>query len=475
MEHIAELGAEAKEKNSVAGSSVAAAVLLTAGKLVVGVLSGSLGILSEALHSGLDLVAAVVTWVAVRASGRPADEAHSYGHGKVENISALFETVLLLVTCVWIVYEAVERLLGKSVEVEVSVWAFVVMGVSIVIDFTRSRALSRVAKKYNSQALEADALHFSTDIWSSAVVIFGLVLVLVSELTGVSWLAQADSVAALGVALIVVVVSLKLGRRALGDLLDEAPPGLIARLERHCRVEGVEGIRRLRVRMSGPQGFVDVSLSVPAGTTLVQGHAIADQVESAVRELVPGADVLVHVEPEEARAGAGKLTVGTIRDLAALHGLPVHNVRITRLGRRSMVELHVEVAAELNVTQAHALVDRFEQVLQSKHGDVERVVTHIEPAGQEADDADEAAQPEQVERVVRGVVGADPIAVEHRDLRVSSRGRTLDLSFTCLVPADASVPAAHRCTERVETAIRASLDRVGTVSIHVEPVPGEKT
>ncbi|MBM4356118.1 MAG: cation transporter, partial [Deltaproteobacteria bacterium] len=323
--------AEAREKHSVAASSVAAAVLLTGGKLIVGVLSGSLGILSEALHSGLDLVAAVVTWVAVRASGRPADEAYSYGHGKVENVSALFETLLLLVTCVWIIYEAVERLTGKSVEVEVSFWAFLVMGVSIVVDFSRSRALSRVAKKYNSQALEADALHFSTDIWSSGVVILGLVLVLVSELTGVQWLAQADSVAALGVAAIVVVVSLKLGRRALGALMDEAPPGLIARLEEHCRVRGIDGIRRFRVRMSGPQGFVDVALSVPAGTTLPQGHDIADRVERVVQEVVPGADVLVHVEPERDGGSCDLLTVRAIRDLAAEKGLPAHNIRITRL------------------------------------------------------------------------------------------------------------------------------------------------
>ncbi len=461
--------AGAVEKHRVAASSVAAAVLLTVGKLVVGLLSGSLGILSEALHSALDLVAAVVTWVAVRASGRPADEQHSYGHGKVENVSALFETLLLLVTCVWIIYEAVERLLGKSVEVEASIWAFVVMGVSIVVDFSRSRALSRVAKKYNSQALEADALHFSTDIWSSAVVILGLGLVLVSELTGVSWLAQADSVAALGVAAIVVVVSIRLGRKALGDLMDEAPPGLIARLEEHCRVEGVGGIRRLRVRMSGPQGFVDIALSVPAGTTLTQGHAIADRVEGAVQEIIPGADVLVHVEPDGESEGERQLTVGALRDLATDHGMPVHNIRITRLGRRSMVEMHAEVADDLNVTQAHDLVDRFEQVIQSRYPEVERVVTHIEPAGQEAAEADEAPQVQQIERIVRDVVEADSVAQAHRDLRVTERGRQLDLSFTCVVPAKASVAAAHRCTERVETALRASIDRVGSVSIHVEP------
>ncbi len=165
----------------VALSSVGAAVLLTTMKIVVGLLTGSLGILSEAAHSGLDLIAAVVTLFAVRVSARPPDGEHTYGHGKVENFSALVETLLLLATCGWIIYEAIERLFFKTVHVEVTLWSFVVMGVSIIIDFTRSRALMKTAKKYGSQALEADALHFSTDVWSSCVVIFGLIAVLIAQ------------------------------------------------------------------------------------------------------------------------------------------------------------------------------------------------------------------------------------------------------------------------------------------------------
>ena len=208
-------------------SSVGAAVFLTSMKLVVGILTGSLGILAEAAHSALDLVAALVTFFAVRVSGRPADREHPYGHGKVENLSALFETVLLLVTCVWIIYEAFQRLFVQSVEVDPSIWAFLVMGISIVVDYSRSRMLSRVAKKYDSQALEADALHFSTDIWSSSVVIGGLILVVISERLNIPWLAQADAVAAVVVAGIVVWVSLQLGRRTVTALLDGVPASLI--------------------------------------------------------------------------------------------------------------------------------------------------------------------------------------------------------------------------------------------------------
>src|ERR1700722_5696380 len=165
------------EKRAVAGSSVLAAIAITTLKIVVGVTTGSLGILSEAAHSALDLIAALVTFFSVQVSDKPADADHQYGHGKFENFSAFIETALLLLTCVWIVYESVKRLFFHSVEIEPSAAAFLVMFLSIAVDSWRSRALGRIASKYDSQALEADALHFSTDIWSSSVVIVGLALV----------------------------------------------------------------------------------------------------------------------------------------------------------------------------------------------------------------------------------------------------------------------------------------------------------
>src|SRR5215467_7162004 len=176
------------EKRSVAANSVFAAIAITALKIVVGITTGSLGILSEAAHSGLDLVAAVITLLSVRVSDKPADADHQYGHGKVENFSAFIETGLLLLTCVWIVSEAIKRLFFHHVEIEPSIWAFVVMFTSIAVDVWRSKALARIAEKYDSQALEADALHFSTDVWSSSVVILGLVFVLLGRAYHMEWL-----------------------------------------------------------------------------------------------------------------------------------------------------------------------------------------------------------------------------------------------------------------------------------------------
>ncbi len=291
-----------KEKSSAALTSVIAAVGLTTFKIIVGVLTGSLGILAEAAHSGLDLVAALVTLLAVRKSGKPADKEHQYGHGKIENLSALFETFLLLATCAWIIYEAVQRLFYKPVNVELSIWAFVVMAVSIFIDYNRSRILAKAAKKYNSQALEADALHFSTDIWSSSVVILGLVCVFIAEqFKGLAFLHKADSIAALGVAVIVIYVSIELGIRTVKGLLDSAPKGMSEKMQQAVQeIPGIVDCHDLRVRTSGPHLFVDAHVHMSGSLTLEEAHALTEKIEAKIREISPEADVTIHEEPVEA-------------------------------------------------------------------------------------------------------------------------------------------------------------------------------
>jgi cation diffusion facilitator family transporter len=286
-----------REKKTAALSSVLAAVFLTVLKLVIGLVTGSLGIISEALHSGLDLVAAGVTYVAVRSAGRPADREHPYGHGKIENLSALFETFLLLLTCFWIVYEAINRLFFRSVEVEVSIWAFVVMATSMVVDLNRSRMLSRVAKKHNSQALEADALHFSTDVWSSAVVICGLFFVYLSESLRIPWLAQADAIAAIGVAGIVIYVSVQLGRRAIANIIDEVSPALLLKIAQVAQVPKVLNVTDVRARHSGPETFVDLTIEMQKDISVDAAHKVAVQVEGCIQKLVPNCSVIVHVDP----------------------------------------------------------------------------------------------------------------------------------------------------------------------------------
>jgi cation diffusion facilitator family transporter len=276
-------------------------VLLTAFKLIVGLMTNSLGILAEAAHSGLDLVAAVVTLVAVNVSARPPDLDHHYGHGKVENLSALFETLLLLVTCAWIIYESIQRLVFRSVQVDPSIWAFVVMLVSIIIDYSRSGVLSRAAKKFKSQALEADALHFRTDIWSSSVVILGLILVKLGEsLPGSHLMTQADSVAALTVAGIVIYVSIRLGRSTIHGILDHAPAGLREKVRQTVQsIPGVYDCHDIRVRTAGPTLFVDMHVLLDSKQSLDEAHRLTEQIEAAVKRVAPEADVTVHAEPAQ--------------------------------------------------------------------------------------------------------------------------------------------------------------------------------
>jgi cation diffusion facilitator family transporter len=291
-----------KEKRSAALSSVIAAIGLTTFKLIVGLLTNSLGILAEAAHSGLDLVAAAMTYFAVRVSDKPADKEHPFGHGKIENLSALFETVLLLITSAWIIYEAIQRLFyHPNIIPEASIWSFVVMGASIIVDFTRSRLLSRAAKKYKSQALEADALHFSTDIWSSSVVIIGLIgIAIANKFSGLAWMHRADSIAALVVAIIVIYVSGELGWRTISALLDTAPRGLAEKIERvAASVPGVVDAHAIRIRPSGAHTFIDMHVTMDGSVTLKEAHAATEVIEDAILEVITPADVTVHVEPAE--------------------------------------------------------------------------------------------------------------------------------------------------------------------------------
>src|SRR6266436_8467736 len=287
-----------REKRAVAGNSVLAALVITSLKIIVGVATGSLGILSEAAHSGLDLIAALMTFFSVRVSDRPADADHQYGHGKFENFSAFIETGLLLLTCVWIVYESIRRLFFHTVEIEPSVAAFLVMLLSIVIDAWRSRALGRIATKYDSQALEADALHFSTDIWSSSVVILGLALVQLGRSYHVTWLSKADPIAVLFVAAVVVSVSWRLARRTVDALLDAAPAGVRNQiLDRIRTVDGVLEVERVRFRKAGNRYFADVSVALERNFTFQRSEQVSDAVTSRVREVLPDADVMVHPVP----------------------------------------------------------------------------------------------------------------------------------------------------------------------------------
>ncbi len=461
-------GTEAqREKRWVALTSVLAAIFLTGMKLIVGLLTGSLGILAEAAHSGLDLVAAGVTYFAVRISDKPADSRHTYGFGKVENLSALFETFLLLVTCVWIIYEAIQRLFFIEVEVEASFWAFLVMIISIIVDVGRSRALYAAARKYDSQALEADALHFSTDIWSSSVVIGGLALVRLAERLQLPWLVKADAVAAMGVAGIVVYVSLQLGKRTIEGLLDAVPPGLRDELVRAVRVEGVMEVRRVRARKSGPEAFVDVTLAVDGDTSFERANQIANRAEGAVRKILPDADILVYLQPLHSKTES---TFSAIRRLAARHNLGVHGVRIYEGGESQTLEMHLEVSEQMRLDEAHTRATALEEALRQSLPDIDNIVTHIEPTG-DATIQRQASQEDELHllEVLRALPSELDIQCSPHNVVVHRMGNELSVSFHCHMDENLPIIQAHALTEKIEVALRDRVPNLGRVVIHTEP------
>jgi cation diffusion facilitator family transporter len=463
-----------REKRLVALSSVIAAIFLTAMKIVIGLLTHSLGILAEAAHSGLDLVAAGITYFAVRASGQPPDPEHHYGHGKIENLSALAETILLLVTCVWIVYEAVDRLFFKEVSIEVTYWSFIVMGISIIIDLTRSRALMKTAKKHSSQALEADALHFSTDVWSSSVVILGLIAVLFGQRLSVSspvlshWLFHADAIAALGVSVIVVYVSVKLGKRTINALLDSAPKGIGSEIEREvCRLPGVSAVRRIRVRQSGPATFIDVTLAVPRTASFEQAHGIATRAETLIQRLVPRSDVVVHIDPI---VDNDKSLVENVRSIAARNGFNVHSLQVHDVSGHMSLDMHAEVPDTLTVAEAHGRITELEEALKHESSELDSVIIHIEPVGDK--EIRRAASPtssKDVQDEVKKLSAQLPRVIDCHNISIFHYGAELLVTFHCTLAPNIPIKEAHELTLEMENILRERFSQLRRVIIHVEP------
>ncbi len=434
-------------------------------------MTGSLGLIAEAAHSGLDLVAASVTWFAVRMSDQPADRGHHFGHGKIENLSALFETLLLLVTCAWIVWEAIHRLLDRHVEVQTTIWAFLVVAISIVVDVHRSRMLYAAARKHHSQALEADALHFSTDIWSSAVVFVGLAAVAASKMLGPewAWLARADAVAALGVASIVVLISFRLGWRSVAALLDAAPEGLGEKIsEVVAAVPGVRGSTPPRVRQSGAAVFVDLTVAVDRAASLEEAHRIATDAQEAIGRLVPRADVVVHVDPVRPQ---GEILPDTVNAIAARLGMRAHSISLRESHDHVVLDLHVEVPPHINLREAHDDVDHLERAIRGELPHIQTIHTHIEPVARpvvQAQPLDDVAADLLRERIIELAVSVDGVS-SCTDCRLRASQAGIDVVLHCQADPDLTVEAAHHLAHAVEERIRMVVLDVERMLVHIEP------
>jgi cation diffusion facilitator family transporter len=456
-----------REKKAVALNSILAAVLITVLKVVVGAATGSLGILSEAAHSGLDLIAAILTYFSVRMSDKPADADHQYGHGKVESISAFIETGLLMLTCVWIVYEAGKRLFFHSVEIEPTVWAFAVMGISIVVDSWRSRRLRHIADKYDSQALHADALHFSTDIWSSSVVIIGLALVLTGRHYSQPWMSKADPIAALVVACIVVYVSSRLARQTIDTLLDAAPTGIRSRIiEEVYGVDGVLEVGRVRIRRVGSRYFVDVSIAMSRNVTFQKSEQVSNDVATRIRKLLPDADVVVNTV---ARASRQETLFDRIRAVATRNNLNVHDISVQDIGGRLHVEQHVELDERLSLKEAHDRVTRLEAEMKHDVREISDILTHIESEPATIETGDGLLGAPSFEQRLQAVTNGFPEVMDMHDLMFKRVGGRLYLSAHITMQDDLPLSRVHDIQTAVEGRFRQEVPELFRVLIHPEP------
>ena len=462
---------EAREKKRAALLSVGSATLLVSLKAFLVVKTGSLGVLSEALHSGLDLVAAIITFLSIRVSDRPADETHPYGHGKFENFSAFVETGLLALTALYIIYEAFDRLFFRAVHIRPSITAIVVLLVALSIDMTRARALGHAARKYSSEALEADALHFSTDVWSTIVVIAGIGLVWAGETWNLPWLIYADALAGLAVAAVILWVGSQLGRRTLDALLDAAPKGLQPEIVRALeRMNGVLYVQRVRVRRAGNRYFVDTTVSAARTASLEQVHALSDAIEKRIGEIVP-ADVMVHVEP---RAPEGEHLFEAIRAVAQRMGLAIHDIHASQQDGRLFIELHLEVDENLTLREAHRQASDLEDKILELRGGAAEVNIHIEPLGRHIATPDAGLGEmnqlaKDIEDFVNRLAAEFDELVNCHDVRVRQVEHHILVSCHCTMKSELPITQIHDVTAALEDRVKEKFQQIYRVTIHPEP------
>ncbi len=450
-------------KERIALTSIAASGGLALAKAVVGVMSGSLALLSEAAHSALDFVATVMTYFAVRISGKPADAEHHYGHGKVESVTALVTTALLFLLSGVVIWEAAQRLAtGQGHAAEATILAFAVILVSIVVDFFRARALYRVAQASASQALEADALHFDSDLWSSLAVLIGLGGVAL----GFPW---ADSVAALAVAGLICVAGWRLGKRTVDTLTDAAPQGASERVSAIVQhVRGVVAVERVRVRPVGAVLFVDLTVAVSRTLPLDRVAALKTEIDAAVRAEMPQAEVVVTVEP---RALSDETVLERVMVIARNRALAVHHVTVHAIGERLSVSLDLEVAGDLPLGVAHEIADGLEAAVGEELGPEVEVETHIEPLQidrQSGRDAP-AERSTAVRAALNELAAGLGLVRDVHDVRVRETVDGEIVNFHCRVDPSLTVHEAHEKVDEVERGLRRRWPSIKRVIGHAEP------
>ena len=462
-------------KRSAALSSVLAAFGVTLLKLIIGLVTGSLGMLSEAAHSGIDLIAAAITFFSVQVSDRPADASHSYGHGKIESLSAAVESVLMLASCVWILTEAIRRIVFRQhLALKFSLWPFAVLLLSIAVDYARSRQLHRIAIQTRSEALEADAIHFGTDIWSSAAVVLGLVATHSGQHWHIPALELADPIAAIAVSAIILHVTWRLARRTIDALTDATPVEARAQNRDLMRdlssIDGVLSVDRVRTRRAGPDYFADVTLGMPRNLTFQRSEQITMAATDAIRRHLPGADVVVHSIPTASRAES---VHDRIRAVAARSNLAIHDVSVQEYNHSLHVEQHLEVDETMSLRAAHALVTQLESEMRREVPEISSILTHIESEPATIERPESLERDRQLEVRLRRAAAAFPEILDIHEVfvtRINTHGSDrIQVNCHCTLPDDLPMSRVHEIITALEGAFKLDAPEVSRLLIHPEP------
>jgi cation diffusion facilitator family transporter len=465
-------------KRRVALHSMLAALVMTLLKLAAGLLSGSLGVLSDAAHSGLDLVGSALTLFSVRVSDRPADANHNFGHAKFENLSAFAEAGLMAVSCAWIIYEAMQRIFQHDAAVRHSLWPVLVLVTSIAVDWWRSRELGAVARKFNSSALAADAFHFASDIWSTLAVLCGLGLSWVGSVFGIAWLSYADPVAAILISLMILRLTWKLTRETSDVLLDATPTDIRDNILREVgAVEGVLAIEQARVRRAGSATFADLTLALPRSFTFEHTNELVQATTEAVQRVVPDADVVIHTVP---RQSSTESIFDRVRAVAARNNVSVHEVSVQSIDGKLRVEQHVELNEGMTLAEAHNFVTAMEAEILREVPELKTVLTHIEsepgtieraskisgPAGEGGKGESES---DRVSRNLRLAAAEFPEILDVHEILVGRTGEHIQVSCHCTLPDELTMQRVHTVITGLEDRLKLECPEVQKVLIHPEP------
>jgi cation diffusion facilitator family transporter len=456
------------EKRRVALHSMLAAAAMTLLKLAAGIVSGSLGVLSDAAHSALDLAGAALTFFSVRVSDKPADEDHTYGHGKIENISSLAEAGLMVVSCAWIIWEALRRILTQNIELHHSLWPVLVLLASIGVDWWRSRQLREVAERTNSPALAMDAFHFASDIWATLAVLAGLGASWLGTQFNHHWLRHADPVAAIVVSVMILRITFTLTRETLGVLMDQISADTRRQVINEVeRVPGVLAVEQARVRRAGPAYFADLTIALPRHFTFEHTGELVREATEAVQRALPQADVVIHTVPRAARADS---VFDLVRAVAARNNVNVHEVSVQSHHGRLRVEQHVELDENMPLKEAHNFVSAMEAEILREAPEIHSVLTHIESEPATIEQPEEVVgEDRRIETALRASAKHFPEIVDVHEITVLRAGDHVDLSCHCTLPDDLPMHRVHDVITALEDRFKIEYPEASKVTIHPEP------